>query len=205
MELVKAMENPLSHPKIFNLFLSVVGGGSRSFTTLVREYIRPDNYMSILDLCCGTSNILPYLEYSEYIGIDLNVKNTEHCRKKYADKRNVHFINGDINPFLRSNEKQFDIILFLSGMHHFCDADLISCLRNVQRVLKPEGRLITIDGCLESDLPLIAKLMLKNDRGKYVRIKDAWIEIVSSVMPDIKFSIRRDLNKIPYNHIIFYT
>ena len=190
---------------LYNLFKIIIGG-KRSRSILIQEYIKPDKNKNILDLCCGPSDILPFLEFSEYTGVDFSRKYINYCNKKYYKIRNASFILKDVNKFLESPipQKKYDIILFLGGMHHIDDKNLSKTLQNIKKCLTSDGRLITFDGCFEPHLSQITKTILANDRGQFVRTKKAWVEIFTSVFMDYKFDIRTDLLRIPYNHIIFY-
>jgi hypothetical protein len=48
----------------------------------------------------------------------------------------------------------------------------------------------------------LAQFILSNDRGKYVRTKDAYFRLAAEVFKDIQVNIHNDLLRIPYTHII---
>ena len=197
------MKNFLRHSAIYKLFSSLIGA-AKGRAILSREYIVSDKSNRILDLCCGTCDILPYLEFHEYVGVDISEEYINYDKQAFARYENVRFIKEDINTFLQTNESEFDIILFIGGMHHINDEQLLGCLQNIRTALSPDGKLVTLDGCYEPGLSPFTRLLLRNDRGEYVREKDAWVKLFTSVFPDYKYDIRKDLLRIPYNHIIFY-
>ena len=197
------MKSILKHASIYSLFQNMIGA-SKTRRVLSKEYIKSDETKRVLDLCCGTCDILPYLEFQEYVGVDISDQYIEHCEKTFAEYNNVCFIDEDINTYLANNKAEFDIILFLGGMHHLNDDELLNCLQHIKIALKPGGRLVTLDGCFEDDISPIAKWIMSNDRGEYVRTKENWIKIFTTVFEDYEYSTRRDLYRIPYNLIIFY-
>ena len=197
------MKSLLNFSIFYNLFQNLLGA-KRSRTILSKEYIKSNESKRILDLCCGPCDILPHLEFAQYVGVDMNESHINHSKNKYREYKNASFILEDIDLFLDNPTMQFDIILFLGGMHHIDDKKLTNILQNIQACLAPNGRLITIDGCFEPQLSWFAKMMLANDQGQFVRTKEDWIDIFTAVFTDYKYSIRKDLLHVPYNHIIFY-
>lgn len=196
------MKNILGYPFFYNLFSAIVGG-NRAPTILQDEYIKSDKGKRVLDLGCGTARIINYLDFKEYIGVDSNDKYINTLKTALPNKK-LTFHKCDVNVFFQNNKEQFDIVLLLGVMHHLNDNELKQCLLNIKQVLKPDGRLITIDGCMEPSLSLFARFMLKNDRGSYVRTKEGYANIFMNIFDGYKYSVRKDLLKIPYNHIIFF-
>jgi len=197
------MKNILNYSKVYKLFQYIVSG-NMGRTILLRDYIKSDGNKRILDLCCGTGDILQYLDFSQYVGVDFSEAHINYCMKTYAEYKNASFVMEDIDIFLDNPTMKFDIVLFLGGMHHIDDEKLINILQKIQTWLAPSGRLITIDGCFEPQLSWFAKMMLANDQGKFVRTKEAWVSLFTSVFKDYKYSVRKDFLRVPYNHIIFY-
>ena len=199
------MKKLLSLAPLYKLF-NVVIGANKERRILSDEYIKSDSNSSILDLGCGNAEILSYLEFSEYTGIDFSVEYINQAKKQYAKRTNVSFCNADIIEFLASNNTQYDIVLLIGVMHHMDDDCLRQCLKSIRKALSPQGKLVTLDGCIEPHVPRIAKTLLNNDRGEYVRTKEAWIDLFlnEDIFSDYAYSIRNDLLYIPYNHIIFH-
>jgi SAM-dependent methyltransferase len=91
--------------------------------------------MRVLDLGCGSGNLLALLKSSYGVGIDFNEKLIESGISKYPD---LHFIIGDIEntEIIRQLKGPFDIIIisdvigevddieiFLKNLHQHCTAD----------------------------------------------------------------------------------
>ena len=197
------MKSLLNFSIFYNLFQNFLGA-KRARKIFSKEYINSNKSNRILDLCCGPCDILPHLEFSQYVGVDFNENHINHSKKKYREYKNASFILEDIDLFLNNHTMKFDIILFLGGMHHIDDEKLTNILQKIQACLAPNGRLITLDGCFEPQLSWFTKMMLANDQGQFVRTKEDWIDIFTAVFTDYKYSIRKDLLHVPYNHIIFY-
>ena len=68
--------------------------------------------------------------------------------------------------------------------------------------LKPRGKLVTLDGVWTNDQSRAARYLLARDRGQFVRSQEQYVNLASQEFSTIKASIRHDLLRIPYTHII---
>lgn len=195
------MRQLLSIPWIYSFF-QYINGANNMRKTLTKSYIKSDSFLRILDIGCGTCDILEYLEFAEYTGIDFSNKYIKKNKKRFSKKKNVKFLSMDLNDFLAINSEKFDIILLLGVMHHLNDSELNQCLSNIQKALSPDGRIVTLDGVYEDNLTWFEKLLLRGDRGAYIRTKEEWVQIFTSIFRDYTFSITKNLYYLPYNVII---
>jgi len=119
----------------------------------------------VLDVGCGNSPLLPYLSNLpislELFGIDLRPDNTRICWKQKVLEGFGYRPNGSL-PRQRMHKKityreqsmtcikfasdYFDKIFCISVIEHLSDEDAIKSMKEMARVLKPEGLLIiTLD------------------------------------------------------------
>jgi SAM-dependent methyltransferase len=96
----------------------------------------------------------------------------------------------------------FDLVLATAVLHHLDDDEAVQLFEVAREVLKPGGRLITLDGCFVADQSSITRFILSRDRGRYVRTKDAYLSLAQKSFKDVQLSIHHDLIRIPYTHII---
>jgi len=68
--------------------------------------------------------------------------------------------------------------------------------------LNHDGVLITFDVAFEVKQNLIAKLLAKNDRGKFVRTKEQYLEFIELAFKVEQADLRHDLLRVPYTHLI---
>lgn len=105
----------------------------------------------------GTDALLPDLaaEAREVVGIDLAPRTADHAWQRHGAAQ-AAFLGADVRrlPF---RDESFDLILSPSTLDHFPDpTDLGRSLRELCRVLKPEGRLvITLDNRQNIFYPLL--------------------------------------------------
>jgi len=94
----------------------------------------------VLELGCGTGNLAPAIasmpEVREYIGLDISHGMLRVATDKSASRRNTAFIDasGDLLPF---KDGSIDVVIGDAFLHHMLRPGL--CLRQVYRVLKPDG------------------------------------------------------------------
>lgn len=198
-QIITGIRSILSHPIIYNAMQSLVGAYQfRAHYT--REYIRPFSHAKILDIGCGTGEILNFLPLSvEYYGFDLNKNYIRYAKKKYGHRGT--FICNDINNQLK-DLPQFDIVLAMGLLHHLDDAEVQRLFNLSTSVLKKEGRLITFDGCYIENQSRFAKFMISRDRGQNIRFPEEYKALTQSNFQNVKIAIRHDLLRIPYTHII---
>lgn len=188
----------LSKPGIFKLFNSLIIGKCRSI--FVEKYVRPEKGDRILDIGCGLGDILDYLPDVDYVGFDMNQRYIDAAVKYYGNRGK--FLCKNVSKETIKENSSFDIVMANGVLHHLNNEEAIELFELAQLALNPIGTLITIDGCyVESQSPIVQYLLLR-DRGQYVRTKERYLALASKVFTNIKVSIRHDLLRIPYTHII---
>ena len=95
-----------------------------------------------------------------------------------------------------------DIVMMNGVMHHLDDADLAATLANIAAVLKPGGRLFTLDGCYEQGQSRVARWLLDNDRGVHVRTAAQYHALLDECFGTVDMHIRDDLSRLPYTFAI---
>lgn len=190
----------LKFPRIYNLFSRIVG--IKVFSVYVDKYIRPKKGNKILDIGCGTAEILYYLPKVEYVGLDMNQAYIDYAKKRFGNRGK--FLNQRVREGIVNELSlfDFDMVLAKGVLHHLNDDEAIQLFELARSALKHGGRLITFDGCYVKGQPWLTRLILSKDRGKYVRTKDEYLSLASNLFKDIQVSIHHDLIRIPYTHII---
>jgi SAM-dependent methyltransferase len=198
-QITQGIRSVLSIPNIYSIFGLVIGGPSCR-TTFVREYVRPKSGDRILDIGCGPGDIVPYLPNVEYVGFDVSQEYIEAARSRFGHR--ATFICDQVNTTTFKEQSSFDIVLAVGILHHLDDAEALQLFHRAQTALKPGGRLITFDGVFVANQSPCARYIISKDRGQNVRTKKGYMRIASQVFSNITVSIRHDLLRIPYTHII---
>lgn len=122
----------------------------------------------LLDLGCGTGELAAIFlraGYS-YVGIDIEPERIAYARKTYR-KGKFHVMDAS---HLRYPDGYFDQILITGVLHHLSDEQVREIVREMRRVLRPEGRaLVMEDIALRGSLNLLGALVHLADAGAYIR------------------------------------
>jgi predicted methyltransferase len=94
------------------------------------------------------------------------------------------------------------VVLALAIVHHLDDAEARQLFQIAYDSLKPGGKLVTFDGVWTDGQSSAARWLLARDRGEYVRSEREYVGIASQVFSNIRPSVRHDLLRIPYTHLI---
>lgn len=193
------MKSLLKISKVFDYFRTITGG-ERLNDIILSEYLPNLDELHLLDLGCGTGAILNHLPQSvHYRGVDISAEYVNAAQGR--NRKMAEFVCADIEQY--ETEDRFDIILCIGVLHHLTDDRAIDLIGKAQRFLKAGGTLLTCDGVFIDGQSWIARTILKNDRGAFVRTKENYLKLwerAGIMNPEI--NIRHELLKIPFSHII---
>jgi len=188
----------LKYSIAYRSFLILVGG-YRVYDTLVRDHIRPQKGIKILDIGCGPAHLLPWLPDADYTGVDISQHYIADARARFKAKG--EFICGDVNS-VAIPSAPYDVIIAMGLLHHLSNEEVVQLADRARQLLKPGGRLITVDGCYDPEQSRLARLALKNDRGDFVRNFSGYTQLVKPYFTSINTSVHHDMLRIPYTHLI---
>ena len=85
-QITRGLRQVLSIPSVYNLFQRFMGA-HRGRLELVKNHIRPYSGMRILDIGCGTAEILKYLpDDVEYFGYDVSGKYIAAANTRFGQR-----------------------------------------------------------------------------------------------------------------------
>ncbi len=203
-QIVRGIRGILESPFIFNFFQNIVGA-QNARKRLVEEFIRPFRGARILDIGCGTGEILNFLpEDVKYLGCDISRHYIDHAKRRYKKKRNTNFICSDVRNLseLSKNTDRYNIILAINFLHHLDDHQAKDLFKDIHYLLADEGVVVTSDSVLITGQSRIAQYIIQKDRGQNVRTPEGYINLASDKFEVIEMSILNNLIWIPYSHII---
>jgi SAM-dependent methyltransferase len=200
MKIIEKLSSFLSLPSGYQLFQRMVGGES-SWRTYLDEHMKPVPGEKILDIGCGPAEVLKYLPEANYTGLDISPEYVSSARERFGARG--RFFCGDVGQATIDGEQgTYDLVLATGVIHHLDDARADKLFELARRALRPTGRLVTYDGCYVAGQSRIARWLLANDRGKFVRTREEYLRLASARFPKIESCIRHDLLRIPYTHLI---
>jgi cyclopropane fatty-acyl-phospholipid synthase-like methyltransferase len=188
----------LALPAAYNLWWSAVGGPALA-TVLVGEYLRPAVGARVLEIGCGPGMIVDYLPQVEYLGFDLSAKYIEMARRRFPQ---AEFVCERVSQFSLAQQQSFDAVLAFGVVHHLDDQEARQLFQVAHDALKLGGKLVTVDGVWTDDQSRAARWLLARDRGEYIRNQAGYVKIASQVFANVRESVRHDLIRIPYSHLI---
>ena len=190
----------LSLPFAYEIFRRAIAGHDLN-ETLVKSYLRPNDSDRILDVGCGPASILAQLPPAvTYVGFDPSPSYISAAIRRYG-KRGT-FLRGLATRERMKELGSFDLVLCVGVLHHLDDGEVIELSSAAASVLRPGGRLVTLDGCFHDKQSRISRFLLQRDRGRFVRERAQYRQLVSRHFSVIEDDLRTDLLRIPYSHLI---
>jgi len=163
----------------------------------------------IVDFGCGPAFILYHMlnnkiYFKKYIGVDFSPETIKSNKEKYGNFRNCEFINISGLP-TNIPDNLADICFLIEVIEHLDDKDLEMTLKEIWRILKPDGYIV-ITTPNEEDLEL-SKCFCPNCGAIYHRWQHirSWNKItLTDTMLSFKFKpfYLKTLDFIPDENLI---
>lgn len=198
-QITSGIRGVLSHPAVYDAMQDMMGA-RRVRRELVTEFIRPAPGFRVLDIGCGTAEILPFLPASvEYWGYDISAPYIEAARQRFG-ARGTFFCKNLTQEDLRTLPK-FDAVLAIGVLHHLNDEEAAGLVGLAREALAERGRLVTIDPCFAQGQNPIARFLIAKDRGQNVRDAEGYCALARGSFEHVNGAIRHRA-WIPYTHWI---
>jgi ubiquinone/menaquinone biosynthesis C-methylase UbiE len=154
---------------------------------LCREHLGDTHAMRILEVGCGTGDILSFLEPASGLGVDLSPEMVEIARRKHGHRPELDFAVGTAEK-LPAENRDFDAVVMCDLIEHVDDVQ--QALRAPAAVLKEGGLLFvsTSNPLWAFPLWLLETLRLKMPEGPH-----RWVPLqeISNVLKREGYVIRR--------------
>jgi SAM-dependent methyltransferase len=200
MKIVERLSLLLNIPAGYRFFRWMVGGES-AWRIYLDEYVKPAPGDKILDIGCGPADVLNYLPAVNYTGLDISPEYISSAKKHFGSRG--RFCCGDVGlATIEGEQGSFDLVLATGVIHHLDDAQAARLFDLAHRVLRPNGRLVTYDGCYVPQQSHIARWLLAKDRGKFVRTREEYTRLALARFSKVEPHLRHDLLRIPYTQLI---
>lgn len=185
-----------SSPVIYSAFQNMMGAHSFRIR-FVEEFVRPFPGCTILDIGCGPADILAYLPEVNYRGFDVSSAYITRARLRFGQRGEFHC--QELTPSDVEKMPKADIVFALGLLHHLDDETALGVMRLARQALKPGGRLLTFDPCLDAGQNPVSRFLVGIDRGQNVRTKAGYESIANAVFESPRIEVRHRA-WIPYTH-----
>lgn len=189
----------LGLPALYSLFSDMAGRDKA--TARLLEFLAIRNGDRVLDVGCGTADILRYLPTEiNYYGFDLSEDYISAARTRFGARGT--FSVRAVTATAMEGLGQFDVVIAIGVLHHLSDVEAEALFRAADNVLRPGGRVVTFDGAFVSGQNPLARMLLRLDRGRYIRTPERYLAIAHSSFANASVRIFHDLLWFPYTHCI---
>lgn len=169
----------LENPSVYNLFQKVFAPGYKGeLERILRDAVGPYRDSIVLELGAGTGVFSPR-DFVDFTATDINAEYLReikgNCKLFCCDSQDLPF-----------QHNTFDLVFAVGLYHHLSDLEFHRSLKSVISVLKPGGVFMVLDNIWPTNkFNLIAYLIRKFDRGKYVRTLSEQKEILDEYFAHI--------------------
>jgi SAM-dependent methyltransferase len=185
----------LKHPSVYLLFQGMVGA-KRARRLCIEQWVRPTPGLRVLDIGCGPGYVVEYFKDPEYVGFDIEPSYIEYAKRRYGSKH--EFYCQWFDEETRRKFEPFDVVLMTGVIHHLSDDDAARMLTLAKTCLKANGHFVALESCYQDGQSAIAKFLLANDRGEYIRTQPSYEKLALSVFGRVRSTVRHDLMYFPY-------
>jgi len=147
----------------------------------------------VLEIGCGTGEILAELRPSLGIGVDVSGEMIKRAQEKYANFKNLTFFQSTAADF--RTEEKFDYIILADVIEHLDDVRM--SVRNIAKLASDSTKVIVsmANPLWEPILDLAEKLKLKMPEGPHERIS---IKELIEICRDSGLSLRQMSYHLPF-------
>lgn len=173
-------------------------GAERSHARFMREFVRVSADESVLDIGCGVGTSLSHIASCDrYLGVDISAEYIARARRKYGCRGG--FVCADVADLDLSASEPFTCALAYGVIHHLDD-------RRAHRMFElvashVSDRFVTIDPVIRTNEHPVARYLISQDRGRFVRTQQEYMSIASQY-GSVETFVLTDLLRVPYAHLV---
>ena len=191
----------LKKPNLYRFYQKTVRAKYDEFDFIKFIFQKNDfKNVRMLDICCGDSYILKYISdfVDDYLGIDNNDYYLKKCRNEW---KKYNFINLDLNNINNiQNLVNFKPnFIFINGAIHHLDDKIVKLINSSILTNFPKSHFLSVDP-IKHNNNFLNSLMIKFDRGKFIRSQSHYAELMQSY----DSFIVNDFYKMNFENIFHY-
>ena len=157
----------------------------------------------ILDIGCGTADILDFLPPVEYYGFDLNRDYIAWAQRKFGSRGRFSCETVSSEKIPPELENNCDVVVAKGVLHHLNEDEVSAFFRLVKKTLRKHGRMFTLDACYTKGQGGIGKWLVSKDRGQFVRNDHELLALAKKSLGDsVQASTHDNLYRIPWTNVL---
>ncbi|WNH50786.1 class I SAM-dependent methyltransferase [Stenotrophomonas oahuensis] len=199
-QITSGIRSILSHPIAYDGLQGALGV-TNARRTVCEEYIKASEGQVVVDVGCGTAEILKFLPGSiQYFGFDLSQSYIDSAQRRFGDRGT--FRCADVTALSANEIPPCQVAVSFGVLHHLDDDGARHLIEGLYDRLAPGGRLITVDPAFVPGQARIARELIKRDRGQNVRNCEGYLDLVSPRFQQRGIEPRHDLLRVPYTYAV---
>lgn len=173
------------------------GQHAKKLYACVIDTMNKYDYQNVLDIGCGTGNILMEVLKRKNItvsGIDLSENMLDIAKTRLGEKADLKKGDSESLPWKNSF---FDIVICTDSFHHYPNPKAV--LTEMKRVVTPEGKIIIADPWLPSPFRQISNLLMPFSKDGDIKMYS--YTCLKKLLKDCKLNLY-SWEKVGYNAFI---
>lgn len=188
----------LSSPLVYNEMRKILRL-DKIHKNMIQEFVDPKPSESFLDVGCGPGEMAAHLPNNDYLGIDYNSNYIEYASRTFGSERHKFLCGGLDQVIELCDNSTFDTILAFGVLHHLSDEEVLDLFSSARILLKPTGKMITVDPCLFEGQNPLTRFIVKNDRGKNIRQREEYFHLARKIFGPVELFHRSSIFPFPYS------
>lgn len=187
----------LSSPAVYDRFQWLMGGRVGR-TDFAQHMVRAAAGMRLLDIGCGTGELLDYLPPGvHYDGWDISEAYVAAARARFGAKGT--FTCGRLTESDVARDRPYDVVIASGVLHHLDDEEARRFAALAGLAVRGGGRFVSIDPVLAEGQHPVARFLIARDRGQHVRTREAYTALLRSSFTEVA-GVLRHRRWVPYTH-----
>lgn len=179
----------------FYRFIQKIMSGVSFREKFVKKIIKNKNNY-ILDIGCGTADILVSIPDNYYYGFDISKNYINYAKNKFLSDK-YQFFNEEFNHHTMQKLPKFDFVILFGILHHLSNDQIENIFLNIKKILKKNSKVLIVDPVLIKNQNFISRILIKLDRGKNIKNLREYNEILKKNFKKVSYKVKNQ-KFIPY-------